>query len=200
VRIPPLRQRPQDIIPLALHFLSLGRRPGQRAALSPELERELLSRSWPGNVRQLRNDMERVRLLNSDKLDYDLPDLGAGSEAGTPGERRAGVPVRSEERARDSAPRPDAAGGEEPAASGESPRETEVVGSGRSPMRIRQRVCQLFERQRQLTTREVRRILGVSGTTATRYLKALRNEGFIEKVMPNTSPRTHYYRIRDPES
>lgn len=67
VRIPPLRQRPSEIEPLALHFFKeLARGSGRlevrltRAALD-----KLKAHSWPGNVRELRNVVERATLLAS---------------------------------------------------------------------------------------------------------------------------------------
>jgi hypothetical protein len=39
-------------------------------------------------------------------------------------------------------------------------------------------------------------LLSIAKPTATSYLKALCSEGFIEKVMPNRSPRTHFYRLK----
>jgi transcriptional regulator with AAA-type ATPase domain len=57
VRIPPLRERPEDIVPLARHFLA--RQPGARA-LSPAAELRLRQYSWPGNVRELRNVIIRA--------------------------------------------------------------------------------------------------------------------------------------------
>lgn len=63
--IPPLRERPQEVIPLARHLLGLACR---RAGLSPpvissEARRELLEHRWPGNVRELRNVLERALVL-----------------------------------------------------------------------------------------------------------------------------------------
>jgi two-component system response regulator AtoC len=70
VRIPPLRQRPLDIEPLALHFLrQLSARTGHG---EPRLTNQALARlaahPWPGNVRELRNVMERASLLASGDL------------------------------------------------------------------------------------------------------------------------------------
>ncbi len=67
--MPPLRERPADILPLARLFLrqalrgcnSLGREDG--GILSEEAARALLSYSWPGNVRELRNVIERAVVL-----------------------------------------------------------------------------------------------------------------------------------------
>jgi len=67
IRVPPLRERREDIPLLAAHFLSeaSGRlaRPVRR--LSSAALEALLSYSWPGNVRELRNVIERGVLLAS---------------------------------------------------------------------------------------------------------------------------------------
>ncbi|MFZ0278163.1 MAG: sigma 54-interacting transcriptional regulator [Candidatus Sulfotelmatobacter sp.] len=57
LRVPPLRERPEDIVALAEHFLSL-KNPG--SAFAPDAVSALLSHSWPGNVRELRNLIARV--------------------------------------------------------------------------------------------------------------------------------------------
>jgi two-component system response regulator AtoC len=67
--IPPLRQRRGEILPLAEQFLSEAakRTPGARvAALSPEARDALVRFAWPGNIRELRNVMERAQLLAAD--------------------------------------------------------------------------------------------------------------------------------------
>jgi len=57
LRVPPLRERPEDIVALAEHFLSL-KTPG--SSFAPDAISALLSHSWPGNVRELRNLIARV--------------------------------------------------------------------------------------------------------------------------------------------
>jgi NtrC-family two-component system response regulator AlgB len=63
--IPPLRARPQDIVPLALHYLRFfERRQGRRQlTFSPRCEAALVCYSWPGNFRELRNAVERATIL-----------------------------------------------------------------------------------------------------------------------------------------
>jgi len=56
--VPPLRERKEDIIPLARHFVGLASRWSR--ALTPEAEKCLLTYSWPGNVRELRSLMEQA--------------------------------------------------------------------------------------------------------------------------------------------
>ena len=74
--IPPLRQRPEDIIPLALHLLGQmdqGASAGGHA-LSPAAEAVLLGHAWPGNVRELNNVLERA-LSGLEGLTIELADL-----------------------------------------------------------------------------------------------------------------------------
>lgn len=63
--IPPLRDRPEDIPPLATHHLDQIARREQRAParLTPAALEKLLSHRWPGNVRELANSLERAVLL-----------------------------------------------------------------------------------------------------------------------------------------
>ena len=72
VRVPPLRERHEDILWLARRFLlraganPVGINLSSEAArmLSPAAERQLLMHSWPGNVRQLKHVIERARVLS----------------------------------------------------------------------------------------------------------------------------------------
>lgn len=62
LRVPPLQERPEDIVALAEHFLSLKNRDRYFVA---DAVSELLSHSWPGNVRELRNLVARVAVESS---------------------------------------------------------------------------------------------------------------------------------------
>ena len=65
IHLRPLRERPEDVLPLALTFLEdLGRRMGRpHAGLSGDAREWLVAYPWPGNVRELRNAIERALLL-----------------------------------------------------------------------------------------------------------------------------------------
>ncbi len=65
VRLPPLRERREDILPLARRFLDFFAAQLRRPApeLSPAAAQLLLEYAWPGNVRELRNAIERAVIL-----------------------------------------------------------------------------------------------------------------------------------------
>lgn len=68
VTIPPLRDRPSEIVPLALHFLARAARTMNRppCRLDPDAAAALLAHPWPGNVRELRNVITRAAALCSE--------------------------------------------------------------------------------------------------------------------------------------
>src|SRR4030095_3622142 len=63
--LPALRERPEDIPLLAQHYLALfGRKQGRSAlTFSYDAEQAMLSHTWPGNLRELRNGVERAVIL-----------------------------------------------------------------------------------------------------------------------------------------
>jgi len=69
LRLPPLAERPGDILPLARHFLGPGKTLGDGAASA------LLRHGWPGNVRELKNVMQRATLLGAGPV-VEASDLG----------------------------------------------------------------------------------------------------------------------------
>ncbi|MEQ8390246.1 MAG: phage shock protein operon transcriptional activator [Thalassospira sp.] len=69
IAVPPLRQRSDDILPLAEQFaLEMTKRLSRQvfAGFTPTAARQLLGHSWPGNVRELRNAVERSLYLSED--------------------------------------------------------------------------------------------------------------------------------------
>ncbi|HEY8208478.1 MAG TPA: sigma-54 dependent transcriptional regulator [Myxococcaceae bacterium] len=74
LRVPPLRDRPEDVLPLARAFAAELRGPGAALEVDPGALGALQRHAWPGNVRELRNFVERVSLLQRD------PPLRVGPE------------------------------------------------------------------------------------------------------------------------
>src|SRR5258706_8402232 len=84
--VPPLRERREDILPLARQFLAgAAKRFGKKApALAPKAANLLLRYTWPGNVRELENALERaVVLARADRIGADNlpPEVGAAPSA-----------------------------------------------------------------------------------------------------------------------
>lgn len=78
--IPPLRDRSEDILPLARYFIAKACKANSRKpkTLSREAEQLLLSYSWPGNIRELGNIIERAVVMdNGDTLNKDQLHLDA---------------------------------------------------------------------------------------------------------------------------
>lgn len=64
VKIPPLRERKEDILPIARLFMEkFNRKYGTELELTPEMEKTLLEYPWPGNIRELRNLIERMVIV-----------------------------------------------------------------------------------------------------------------------------------------
>ncbi|HQX24892.1 MAG TPA: sigma-54 dependent transcriptional regulator [Pseudomonadota bacterium] len=100
LRLPPLRERREDIVPMARRFLArAGARYGRIGmTLGANAERALLAYAWPGNVRELSHVLERAVLMGQgervESLEFGLGDatlgsgaaLAAGGEAAAPGD------------------------------------------------------------------------------------------------------------------
>ncbi len=83
LEVPPLRQRREDIEPLARHLLArVGARHDRSVRLSPDAMRALLRYSWPGNVRELEHSLEYALAVSKSQTLYpqDLPLDVSGAE------------------------------------------------------------------------------------------------------------------------
>ncbi len=79
IRIPPLRDRAQDIDLLLDHYLTLfGTRMKRRIWLTDAAKERLRTHPWPGNVRELRSLIDRLVSLNDEGAELDDGDLGLG--------------------------------------------------------------------------------------------------------------------------
>ena len=99
--IPPLRDRREDIIELAGHFLRKhSPASGEAYRIAPELARALESHNWPGNVRELENFIRRSLALSTSRVlgPELLVHLEVSSGTGRPAAIEAGVSLREAER------------------------------------------------------------------------------------------------------
>jgi two-component system response regulator HydG len=92
VVLPPLRERPEDVLPIARSVLAAL---GGPSRLAPDAERALLSHRWPGNVRELVNAVRHgVALARGDAVDVDdLPDDVSAAPARRPSSGAVRLPA-----------------------------------------------------------------------------------------------------------
>jgi two-component system, NtrC family, response regulator HydG len=113
-KIPPLRERPEDVLPLARHFLATEDHAQKH--LSPAATRALQKYNWPGNVRELSNAIERARILAAGEVilpEHLPPTVTRGMTDAAPSSAAATESIRTLEQAerREVAKALDATGG-----------------------------------------------------------------------------------------
>ncbi len=92
ISIPPLRERKEDIVPLARHFIAeFGKEAGKTVSnISPDAIWKLMDSDWPGNVRELKNAIEyAVAMAEGETVTPDLISNSLAGENGIPPLRHA---------------------------------------------------------------------------------------------------------------
>jgi len=168
--VPPLRERKTDIIHLVNHFLKTFRHSNEAPTLAQEFQVALQEYNWPGNIRQLKNEIEKMDLLQSRKSHYELSDC----------EFLMGTQKPINQKVTD--------------------KKSEVLTEdfkeeALTAWRRLEKIKKLFVDHKDLTRKEVSRKMNISLATATNDLKKLVTENYILKVEPSTSPRSHYFII-----
>ncbi|MBA4386376.1 MAG: hypothetical protein C0404_00235 [Verrucomicrobia bacterium] len=201
IHIPPLRERREDILPIARQFIDTGRREGAHASLSPEAIETITAYDWPGNVRELKNVIERMRLMHSDKLSYDLRDLdlkfqtSSSPLAGIPAQSTAQLPGQDDSLHTGDAGDSDRSRGGQ--LSGQPRSIDDFLRNGNSQIRRLDRLRALFLKHKKLTRNEAIELLDISPNTATKDIQALCDGDFIERVEPSKSTRSHYFVLKE---
>jgi two-component system, NtrC family, response regulator AtoC len=95
VKVPPLRERKEDILPLAKHFIDESAREMKKdlRGIDPGAVRVLQRHTWPGNIRELKNAMERAVLLCEHPY-IRQEDLHLSTEGGTSDELAGQINLR----------------------------------------------------------------------------------------------------------
>jgi DNA-binding NtrC family response regulator len=98
--VPPLRHRPDDVLPLAEHVLRRHAEENKVAyVLAPDARQALVDYEWPGNVRELENRLQRATLVcqppQVTAKDLGLPQASSDAASMPPSAERAAAPPRS---------------------------------------------------------------------------------------------------------
>ena len=211
IHIPPLRERVEDILPLAQHFLRRDRGENYPISIKAELAAHLKSRAWPGNVRELRHAVERMALLFPHCVNFGLAEFEGRQRPASDETEAPAVPRRRLLRVPQNLPTTTSASGTPGASKSqtallkiETATESaaaiaQMLENGAGRLRRIDRVRALFREHKTLTRAELIQIVGVAPNTASTDLQQLLDEGFITRVEPTASPRTHYFTLKEKE-
>lgn len=183
IQLPSLRNRKEDIPSLINYFLhNTKNQTGRPKNLSDNLIKKLKEYSWPGNIRELKNEIERLKILTSDKILLDVEDFDYT--------RLPGIKLPNKE----------------PISFITAPKlikkerifDERILEIVQKRSKIEERLDflkELFIQFKKLTKMQIIEIMVVSSLTATRDLNTLCETGFIKKISPTKSVRSNYYVI-----
>lgn len=184
INLPPLRERIEDIESLILHFLIDPTKPNeQQKQVSKRLLNTLIGYLWPGNIRELKNEIERLKILHPDKLLLDIEDFDF--------KRLQGFVPKSSIKSKKAQEKKSLNITHPQQVLDERVKEIALVGS-----RISQRhelIKELFRQYKSLTKMQILKIMKISHVTLANDLKILCNTKFIERKMPTKSFNSHYF-------
>jgi DNA-binding NtrC family response regulator len=174
--LPPLRERPTDIPILINHFLNEENPNLPNIFFDASTLKYLTTFPWHGNIRELRNEMEKIRLFYSDKKILTMNELSNKYKIKIPPPepiQKISLPSNIIKT--------------------ETPAQKSPLNLT-SKFRRLEELKGLFVTHTKLTRIEVESLLQVSPNTALSYLNTLEQEKFIsKKTFANT--KTHYYEI-----
>lgn len=203
ITLPPLRMRKSDIRPLAYYFLQKEKK-SKDFSLSDQFINAIENYTWPGNIRELKNEMEKIAILNVNKKYFTEKDLPQGKFQGIisgsidfeaiKNSGKLGVDALSQSQNIE----------QEKSSSdfdvdrtfrSEEEEFQHYLGNRNSYLRRKTKLIKMFEKYQNLSRSEVARILNLALNTAAKDLANLEDEGIIERIRPNDSPRTHYFSL-----
>jgi len=193
ILLPPLRERAEDISKLIDHFLTdQGNSNGIQRRLSKELLESLKAYRWPGNIRELKNEMERLKILHSDKEFLNIEDFDFSRLPG------AHAPIIKEEKVKEIIKTQ--ASNLKPKIHELSVDDTHIVKVFQrgSKIEVRQRFLkELFQKYKKLTRSQIIEMTFLSPSTVSKDLQNFCNLGITEKRTPTKSVKSHYFVLRE---
>ena len=187
IKLPPLRERKEDIPILIKHFLTLNKRPQEKLQqFSKELMEILVSYHWSGNIRELKNEVERLRIMHSEKeiLNVENFDFSRLNNFEKP------PIVNSTIKQVD---KPDPSNAAEIQNDLDHDRILKIVQRG-NKIESRQNILKdLFLTYKKISRKQIVEITGMNPGLASKELNNLCSSGFIKKVTPTNSVKSHYF-------
>lgn len=179
IKLPPLRVRSEDI-PMLIKFFM------EDKLLTKPLMDALTRYSWPGNIRELKNEIERLKIIHSDKKLIEMEDFDFTRLQGYSGafgklkeeEKVSGSPILN------------------PIIAAKDANEDEILKIVQRGSKVEQRhefIKGLFLKYKKLTRSQIMEIAKISPVTATKDMEILCQSGFIQRRTPTKSVKSHFF-------
>lgn len=180
VRLPALREKKEDLPELIQYFLDKNCRSNENKMISNGLILKLMDYHWPGNIRELKNEIDRLYILNPDItfLDVEHFDFSHLQVKGNYNQNSQTIPLNSNKNTADGTIDQDM---------------SRIIRKGFSIERRIDLIKEMFKKYRKMTRNQIMEINNISSTTATKCLKNLLHSGFIVRRTPTKSSRTDYF-------
>lgn len=179
IKLPALKERKEDIPELINYFLWLNTRDdSNQKSLTNELLSRLTSYHWPGNIRELKNEIDRLCILNPNVEIFSLEHFDVTHLQEQVGTSKQSRIIISNETFQNESP------------------DNAILGVIQKGFPVEQRhnqLKQLFKQYKKLTRSQIMEITKVGPSTATKDLLALQTAGIITRRSPTKSPRTDYF-------
>lgn len=186
IRLPALRERIEDLQELIQFFLDKNRESvSESKTISNELLITLSQYHWPGNIRELKNEIERLYILNPDTKILGVSEFDFGHLQASVSKNTNEKPIKK---------------GEVELKEAFDQRDELALLKliKEKGFQIEQRLELLkesFKKHKKLTRNQTMVISQVSASTATKDLQLLCKEGFIVRRSPTKSPRSDYFEL-----
>lgn len=174
ISILPLRERKEDIPELINYFLNQPE-VGQPQSFSKELILKFQEYHWPGNIRELKNEVDRIKILCGYKPIIEVNDVDIEWLKNDKKDQANIISFPKEKN--------------------EEMHQRILYKKLTLADKRNQQIRELFKQYKQLTRGQIAEALEINLLTATKDLKRLCQENFIIKKMPSKSPRSHYFEI-----
>lgn len=186
IKLPPLRERPEDIPSLINYFLGSNvKSNNETKRIAKKLLDALVKYRWPGNVRELKNEIERLKIMYPEKEILEVEDFDFSRLQGMP------EPVLQADKII-----PDTTKEKEPILKNERVVNDRILKIVQKTSTLDQRqefLKELFLQYKKLTRSQIMEIADISPVTATKDLQKLCEMGFIERKTPTKSVKSHYF-------
>lgn len=190
IKLPPLRERTQDL-PLIINSFLFNLRDSDRKPkkISAKLFEVFNSYRWPGNIRELKNEIERLVILHSEKEILDVEDFDFSR---LQGEVPQDLLKKSNQLKIANQPKSNSFNYKKEL---DKSKILSIVNRGSKIQQRHEFIKALFHEYKRLTKSQVIEIASVSPVTALTDLKYLCEIGFIERVSPTKSVKSHYFAL-----